>query len=496
MATVLPTLAPPFAGTPRWTPVVAASSRGGWHLGRDAVSVLLLLVGDTIALLLSLALLTGARDDAWAGLTTARVLNRVLPDGVLPTVQVVCAVLLSLVVMNTYGAATRGKQVGLRLAGASCGLVLPYWNSLWNGSPVPALTAVTVLALVTLAALTVERRLLTPVLRSVAERSVGPARVLLIGTPGEIQRAAPHPALADHRRFNVVGTYDPAELRQDHSPLEGICRIIHGTDADTMMLSCGPLGDRAFRKLLDAAIATGCELIALRPRCSMVGAEPRVVWSNGMPLIALTRSAARSWQLVAKRVIDVVVAAASLLLLMPLMVAIAMAIKLEGPGPVLFGHWRMGFGGRRFRCLKFRSMHLDAEVQLRQDQALYAAYLRNDYKLPCAVDPRITRFGRVLRATSLDELPQLWNVLRGEMSLVGPRPVVPEELQEYRDGATLLLSLKPGLSGAWAVQGRSQLGYPQRAKVELAYVRQWRFGLDVAILARTLPAVLSRRGAH
>ena len=110
MATALSALASPLAGTPRWTPVVAASSRGGaWHLGRDAASVLLLLVGDTIALLLSLAFLTGARDDGWVGLTIARALNRVLPDGVLPSEQVVCAVLLSLVLMNTYGAATRGK---------------------------------------------------------------------------------------------------------------------------------------------------------------------------------------------------------------------------------------------------------------------------------------------------------------------------------------------------------------------------------------------------
>jgi lipopolysaccharide/colanic/teichoic acid biosynthesis glycosyltransferase len=127
---------------------------------------------------------------------------------------------------------------------------------------------------------------------------------------------------------------------------------------------------------------------------------------------------------------------------------------------------------------------------------LRAEYVRNNYKLAPDRDPRITRVGRVLRKWSLDEFPQLVNVIRGEMSLVGPRPLVLEELGEYGNRAPTLLSLHPGMTGAWAISGRSDLGYPERCSFELGYVGNWSFGADMAILARTVPAVLLSRGAH
>jgi lipopolysaccharide/colanic/teichoic acid biosynthesis glycosyltransferase len=141
-------------------------------------------------------------------------------------------------------------------------------------------------------------------------------------------------------------------------------------------------------------------------------------------------------------------------------------------------------------------MRVDAEQVLRDDPVLYSQYVKNNYKLPEGEDPRITRMGLLLRKTSLDELPQFWNVLRGDMSLVGPRPVIPDELNEYGDKRRVLLSVKPGMSGAWAISGRSRVGYPQRATIELGYVQRWRLKADLSILWRTLPAVVTRRGAH
>jgi lipopolysaccharide/colanic/teichoic acid biosynthesis glycosyltransferase len=141
-------------------------------------------------------------------------------------------------------------------------------------------------------------------------------------------------------------------------------------------------------------------------------------------------------------------------------------------------------------------MYTDAEQRLRSHPQLYRTYVENDYKLPEEVDTRITRIGRFLRRTSLDELPQLWNVLKGEMSLVGPRPIVPDEIRHYNGEASLLLTLKPGITGAWQVSGRSTLQYPERATVELEYVEQWSLLSDLWILLRTIPAVLTRRGAH
>jgi exopolysaccharide production protein ExoY len=197
-----------------------------------------------------------------------------------------------------------------------------------------------------------------------------------------------------------------------------------------------------------------------------------------------------------KRCIDIVGALVGLLLALPAMVIVAIAIKLESRGPIFFAHQRLGRGGRLFRCWKFRSMHEDAERRLHADEALRHHYVSNHFKIPHRLDPRITGFGSFLRITSLDELPQLWNVLSGEMSLVGPRPIVPLESSHYGDDASLLLSMRPGLTGAWAVYGRNRVGYPARAEIELQYVRNWSLRGDVGIFLRTPRAVFTRSGVY
>src|SRR5439155_23334318 len=153
-----------------------------------------------------------------------------------------------------------------------------------------------------------------------------------------------------------------------------------------------------------------------------------MVWRQGQPLIELTRPTLKEGQLSLKRVLDLAGSSLGLVALAPLFALIGIAIKLDSRGPVIFAHPRLGLNGRRIRCYKFRSMHADAESRLRSDPALYARYVTNNYKLPEAEDPRLTRVGRLLRKSSLDELPQLLNVLTGEMSLVGPRPIVVAEL--------------------------------------------------------------------
>jgi lipopolysaccharide/colanic/teichoic acid biosynthesis glycosyltransferase len=224
--------------------------------------------------------------------------------------------------------------------------------------------------------------------------------------------------------------------------------------------------------------------------------RPSLVWRRGQPFIGLRTVALRGQHLFLKRVRDVVVAAPMLVLLSPFMALITIAIRLESTGSPIFRQRRLGRHGRVFSCYKFRSMYADAEQRLRVDDLLYQQYLENDYKLPARADTRITRVGRLLRRTSLDELPQFWNVLKGDMSLVGPRPIVPDEIQHYNGEAPLLLCLKPGITGAWQVSGRSHLQYPERATVELEYVERWSLLRDIGILLRTIPAVLHQRGAH
>ena len=196
-----------------------------------------------------------------------------------------------------------------------------------------------------------------------------------------------------------------------------------------------------------------------------------------------------------RRVVDVVGAVLLVVLLAPVFAVVAALVWTSMGRPIVHVQERLGRGGRRFPLFKFRSMVADAESHLRQTPGAWERYVASDFKLPADEDVRITPLGRVLRRTSLDELPQLWNVLRGEMSLVGPRAIVPEELAEYGDYGRMLLRVKPGLTGLWQVSGRSTISYPERARIDLRYVEGRTLGGDLGILLRTLPAVIRQRGA-
>jgi len=191
-----------------------------------------------------------------------------------------------------------------------------------------------------------------------------------------------------------------------------------------------------------------------------------------------------------KRTFDIVTSLALLVLSLPLFVVVALAVKLTSRGPIFFGQARCGHRGREFQCLKFRTMVVDAEDWLERDPELWAAYRENDFKLPVHADPRVTRLGRFLRSTHVDELPQLLNVLKGDMSLVGPRPITEEELVWYGDQAQALLSVRPGVFGSWTAQGNRRVRHPQRAAVELEYVREASLLGDLEILLRHFPVLL------
>jgi Undecaprenyl-phosphate galactose phosphotransferase WbaP len=197
-----------------------------------------------------------------------------------------------------------------------------------------------------------------------------------------------------------------------------------------------------------------------------------------------------------KRMIDIVGALAMLFALMPVMLALALLVRADG-GPVLFRQRRIGAGGKPFMCLKYRTMRTDAEAQLKallaRDPEARASW-DSDFKL--RVDPRITRFGGMLRQTSLDELPQLFNVLKGDMSLVGPRPIVAAEVPRYGGAIREYLNCRPGVTGLWQVSGRNDVDYPTRVKLDQTYVRNWSVFADIAILFRTVRVVLRGSGAY
>jgi len=176
---------------------------------------------------------------------------------------------------------------------------------------------------------------------------------------------------------------------------------------------------------------------------------------------------------------------------------IALAVRLDSSGPVLFRQMRVGRGGKLIEVYKFRSMHVDAEQRLASDPELRQQYLDNGHKLPEGTDPRITRVGRILRKTSIDELPQIFCVLRGTMSAIGPRPVLADELPVlYGDLQAHYCAVKPGITGLWQVSGRSNVTDRQRAELDTRYVDEWSPWLDIKILFKTIPAVLQGDGAH
>jgi exopolysaccharide production protein ExoY len=218
--------------------------------------------------------------------------------------------------------------------------------------------------------------------------------------------------------------------------------------------------------------------------------------STGLIPFAQERKASASSELlydVMNRLISLVL----LVILAPVLLGVALAIRVTNPGPVLFGHYRVGRGGRLIKVLKFRSMRVDAQQRLAEllaSNAQARAEWERDFKL--SNDPRVTPIGRFLRRSSLDELPQLFNVLKGEMRLVGPRPITAQELRRYGSARWHYLSVTPGVTGLWQVSGRNELSYAERVELDRYYVDNRSWKLDLSILFRTVLVVTTGRGAY
>jgi len=322
--------------------------------------------------------------------------------------------------------------------------------------------------------------------------------------------------ILDHPEYgvNIVGFIDPAVEPGSEvvgslpvlGPPEDLFEIVRRLDIERVVVAF-------FDRPVDEAIELVRSVKDLQVQIDIVprlftAIDPRANLHTleGFPLIGLPP--ARLWRssLSIKRGMDVVLAGAGLLVLAPLLAWIAMRVKLESRGPVFYKHERVGMNGRPFHLVKFRTMYIEHCVgdsyggrgaadeleRLLSDPSARTEFERT-HKL--ADDPRVTRFGRFLRRTSLDELPQLLNVLRGDMSLVGPRPVTETELNRYRDDVVTLLTFRPGVTGYWQVNGRSLTVYEERVRLDLAYVRGWSLKLDFAVLGRTAWTLIKGHGA-
>ncbi|MFN3698979.1 MAG: sugar transferase, partial [Dictyoglomus sp.] len=214
---------------------------------------------------------------------------------------------------------------------------------------------------------------------------------------------------------------------------------------------------------------------------------------SGIPIVEVELSALEGLQGYLKEIIDILLGTLGLIVFSPLFLIISILIKLDSKGPVFYKHLRVGRHGRPFYLWKFRTMYKDADKILDRYPELKREF-EKEFKLKN--DPRITKIGRFLRKFSLDEIPQIFNILKGEMSIVGPRPVTFKELEKYGSYADEILRVKPGLTGLWQVSGRSDVDYSQRVKFDLYYIQNWSVLLDIKIILKTIPSVLFGKGAY
>ena len=256
-----------------------------------------------------------------------------------------------------------------------------------------------------------------------------------------------------------------------------------------------PLEEEDLLTVLDLALASGCSLLYPARSVGIAGVRRNMVWRQDQPFFELGTPALRGQELFLKRLLDFCGAGIGLIITAPLLAVVALLIKLDSPGPIFFFQYRAGMFGRRFRMMKFRTMRHGADAE---KETLAHLNITGDPRLfKIAEDPRTTRLGRWLRHWSLDELPQLWNVLVGDMSLCGPRPFFESDLADYEAHHFRRLDVKPGITGLWQVTGRSDVvDFDEVVRLDREYIERWSLWLDLTILARTIPAVLRRYGAY
>lgn len=335
-------------------------------------------------------------------------------------------------------------------------------------------------------------------LRVLRAKGIDVGRVLIVGAGEEgvmVARALrAHPEWGQRPvAFADAGRTDPAaELPVLGGPRE-VLQLVRRCDADRVIVALPP-ESRAITMEVAALCQEAGVPFAIVPdlyTLAATGADVEVV--GRLPMLTLRGNPLDGWEQKAKDAFDILGAFVGVTLLLPVFLVLGLLVWLDRPGPVLYRHKRIGKGGVFFWAWKFRTMIPGAEDSLADDPAVKTAFERA-YKL--VEDPRVTRLGRWLRRTSLDELPQLLNVLKGEMSLVGPRPIIEEELRKYGPWERRLLCMKPGLTGLWQVLRHEEPDYDRRVALDMYYIDNWSLGLDLQILARTLPAVISGRGAY
>ena len=281
-------------------------------------------------------------------------------------------------------------------------------------------------------------------------------------------------------------------------PVVSLDQIDKTSDEVQVLIALDSLQNEKAQKIVQRLVASNrrVHMIPSLRGLPTMGMQVSHFFSHNTVMLTMRNNLARADFKVIKRIVDVVASGLGLLLLSPLFIIVSLKVMQDG-GPALYGHERVGKRGKPFQCLKFRSMHIDSQHMLKElleNDADARAEWERDFKLKD--DPRITSIGKFIRETSIDELPQLINVFRGEMSLVGPRPIIAEELERYGDFQQFYLRVRPGVTGLWQVSGRSDTSYEERVGLDVWYTQNWSIIYDIAILLKTVGVVFGRKGAY
>ena len=333
-------------------------------------------------------------------------------------------------------------------------------------------------------------------------RGEGRRQVLVLGTERSSAEMIRTLSLSKIDVFDVVGVLTDASLGDE---VEGVPVVGRTSDVRGAVITSGatavivapwsPISQDGVRRLSWDTADLGVELYLSPNVMDVAGSRIDVQITAGIPMLHIDAPEFGGVARVVKTVFDRSVALLGLVLISPLLLAIALTVRLTSPGPAIFRQERVGKGGTTFTMYKFRSMRPDAEEVLAQ---IADEHNKHDGgpMFKAKADPRVTRIGSVIRRFSLDELPQLWNVVKGDMALVGPRPPLPREVSQYDDAAHRRLLVRPGLTGLWQVSGRSDLTWEESVRLDLFYIDNWSVISDLAILGRTGSAVFNGKGAY
>lgn len=344
------------------------------------------------------------------------------------------------------------------------------------------------------------RSLLVNLQRWFWANGLGQERVLVVGGNGLGRQVMNSIALQPHLGYSLVGylanSIESHPEKQNYpylGPVEDLQRVFLAQKIDEVILALPFWEHGQLPQLVQMCRTLNVDFRIAPDLYELSFDQVNILQISGLPLIGLKELSIKGWNLALKRAIDVALILLTAPFTLPLAFLLGLLIRLDSPGPAFFRQTRIGKNGLPFTCYKFRTMVTDAEKLKAQLAALNEAdgplfKMRND--------PRITRFGGFLRRCSLDELPQLWNILQGEMSLVGPRPGLPSEVEKYAPWHLRRLEVTPGLTGLWQVLGRSDLSFDEMVRLDIYYAENWTVGMDLKIILKTIPAVLFSKGAY